>query len=177
MASKRRFAHRVKVDFEFSQSPARQPDVVACAHKVDDEPTVVLWRDQLGASPPYPIGDDTVVVSFTQAEWGCHLALGWKLPKHVIDLNCELRLASNGLKLPAGQSLLGFCRWLGIEAGDAAVKDAIPNRIIKGWPFTPEEKALILKYVGSDVDILALLFAWSSPILIMTAPSIAAIGL
>lgn len=158
MASKGRFAHRVLADYEFGQSPIRQPDVVCCAYKIDDEPTRVLWRDQLGPTPPYPIGDDTVVISFTQAEWSCHLALGWKLPKHVVDLNCELRLASNGLKLPAGQSLLGFCRWLGIEAGDAAVKDAIRSRIIKGWPFTPDEKAMILKYAGSDVDILTLLF-------------------
>ena len=99
-----------------------------------------MARSARPATPPYPIDDDTLVVSFTQAEWSCHLALRWKLPKHVIDLNCELRLASNGLKLPAGQSLLGFCRWLGVEAGDAAVKDAIRKRIIAGWPFTPEEK-------------------------------------
>jgi DNA polymerase I len=152
------FAHSVKVDKEFISRPGESPDVVCVAYKIDDEPTRVLWRDELGPTPPYPIGDDTVVISFTQAEWSCHLALGWKLPKHVVDLNCELRLASNGIKLPAGQSLLGFCRWLGIEAGDAAVKDAVRNRIIKGWPFTSEEKEMITKYAGSDVDVLALLF-------------------
>jgi DNA polymerase I len=157
------FTHRVKLDFEFISKSGERPDVVCCAFKVDDGPTRVLWRDELGPTPPYPIGDDTVVISFTQAEWSCHLALGWKLPKHILDMNCELRLASNGLKLPAGQSLLGFCRWLGVEAGDAAVKDAIRNRIIKGWPFTPEEKAMIRKYAGSDVDILALLFALIEP--------------
>jgi hypothetical protein len=153
-----RFAHRVFVDFEFVSRPGEWPDVVCCAYRIDDEPTCVLWRDRLESTPPYPIGDDTVVVSFTQAEWSCHLALYWKLPKHVIDLNCELRMLSNGFKLPAGHSLIGFCRWLGLDAGDAAIKDAIRTRIIKGWPFTPEEKDLILKYAGSDVDILALLF-------------------
>ena len=141
MTPSRRFAHLVRVDYEFVARPGQPPDVVCCAYKIDDEPTRVLWRHQLGAVPPYPIDDDTLVVSFTQAEWNCHLALRWKLPKHVIDLNCELRLLSNGLKLPAGQSLLGFCRWFGLEAGDAAVKDAIRARIIQGWPFTPEEKA------------------------------------
>jgi DNA polymerase-1 len=158
MANEGRFVHRVFVDFEFAQRPDKRPDVVCCAYKIDDQPTRIIWRDQLGETPPYPIGHDAVVVSFTQAEWSCHLALRWKLPKHVIDLNCELRLASNGLKLPAGQSLIGFCRWLGVEAGDAAVKDAIRGRIIAGGPFSPEEKAMILKYAGSDVDILALLF-------------------
>ena len=163
MASEGRFAHRVFVDFEFISRPGERPDVVCCAFKVDDEPTRVLWRDELGPTPPYPIDEDTAVISFTQAEWNCHLALAWALPKHVVDLNCELRLASNGLKLPAGQSLLGFCRWLGIEAGDAAVKDAVRNRIIKGWPFSPEEKAMILKYASSDVDVLALLFERIAP--------------
>jgi DNA polymerase I len=158
MANKARFAHRVFVDDEFVSKPGERPDVVCCAFRVDDEPTRILWRDELGDEPPYPTGDDTVVISFTQAEWSCHLALGWKLPAHAIDLNCELRLASNGLKMPAGQSLLGFCRWLGIEAGDAAIKDAVRARIMRGWPFTPEEKAMIIKYAGSDVDILVLLF-------------------
>ena len=68
------------------------------AFKVDDEPTRVLWRDELGPTPPYPIDEDTAVISFTQAEWNCHLALAWALPKHVVDLNCELRLTSNGLQ-------------------------------------------------------------------------------
>jgi DNA polymerase I len=163
MASKGRFAHRVFVDFEFVSPPGERPDVVCCAYRIDDGPTRVLWRDQLGLTPPYPIDDHTAVISFTQAEWSCHLTLSWKLPKHVVDLNCELRLASNGLRTPAGQSLLGFCRWFGIEAGDAAVKDAIRNRIIKGWPFAPEEKEMILKYAGSDVDILALLFERVEP--------------
>jgi hypothetical protein len=153
-----RFTHRVWVDFEFVSRPGEPPDVVCCAFKLDDAPTRVLWRDELGPKPPYPIDDDTAVVSFTQAEWSCHLALRWKLPKHVIDLNCELRMMSNGMKLPAGHSLIGFCRWLGLDAGDAAVKDAIRSRIIKGWPFTPEEKGLILKYAGSDVAVTALLF-------------------
>jgi DNA polymerase-1 len=163
MAGKARFAHRVKLDFEFISKSGERPKVLCCAYKIDGEPTRVLWHDELGPTPPYPIGDDTLVISFTQAEWSCHLALGWKLPKHIVDLNCELRLASNGLKLPAGQSLLGFCRWLGIEAGDAAVKDAVRNRIIKGGPFTPEEKAMIIKYAASDVDVLALLFALVEP--------------
>jgi hypothetical protein len=146
------------VDFEFVSKPGERPDVVCCAFKVDDEPTRVLWRDELGPAPPYPIADDTVVVSFTQAEWNCHLALRWAIPKRVVDLNCDLRLASNGLKLPAGQSLIGFARWQGIEAGDSAVKDAIRARIIQGWPFTPEEKDRILKYARSDVDLLRLLW-------------------
>ena len=152
------FAHRVLTDFEFVSRRGEKPDVVCCALKIDDEPTRVLWRDELGETPPYPIGANTIVVSFTQAEWSCHLALSWKLPAHAIDLNCELRLLSNGLKLPAGQSLIGFGRWLGLDAGDAAVKDGVRRRIIEGWPFSQDEKEMIVKYAAGDDDLLALIF-------------------
>jgi DNA polymerase-1 len=53
---------------------------------------------------------------------------------------------------------LGFCRWLGIDAGDVAIKDAMRDRIMRGWPFSPEQKAEIIKYAVSDVDVTRLLF-------------------
>jgi hypothetical protein len=52
------------------------------------------------------------------------------------------------------RSLLGFCEAFGIPAGDAAVKDAIRKRIMKGRPFTPEEEKQIKRYGGGDVDDL-----------------------
>ena len=40
-----------------------------------------LWRDQLGATPPFDVGPDTLFVCFVaNAECACHLALGWPLP-------------------------------------------------------------------------------------------------
>jgi len=32
------------------------------------------------------------------------------------------------------------------------------DRIMRGWPFTPEEQRLILEYCTSDVDALCRLF-------------------
>jgi hypothetical protein len=153
------FAHAVKADAEFIAKPGEQQHVICLAYRVDDESTCALWENELGSSPPYPIGDDSVFVCFTQAELTCHLAKGWPLPAHVIDLNCELRWMSNGLKLPAGYGLIGFCRWVGLEIGDAVAKDAIRDRIIRGAPFSATEIAMILRYCASDVDVTAELLA------------------
>jgi DNA polymerase I len=153
------FAYVVRADAEFIAKPGERPHVVCFAYKVNDAPTRALWEDELGSSPPYPIGDDSVFACFTQAELTCHLSKGWPLPAHVIDLNCELRWMANGLKLPNGHGLLGFCRWLGLDIGDAIAKDAIRTRIIQGGPFSSEEIGLILRYCASDVDVTAELLA------------------
>jgi hypothetical protein len=152
------FAHTVCADAEFIAKPGERPHVICLAYKIDDGSTHALWENELGPSPPYPIGDDSAFVCFTQAELTCHLAKGWPLPARVIDLNCELRWMSNGLKLPSGHGLLGFCRWLGLDIGDAVAKDAIRDRIMLGSPFSLAEIAMILRYCGSDVDVTAELF-------------------
>jgi hypothetical protein len=102
------FAHVVVADFEFIAGNGRHPDVVCLGFRVDGAPTLVHWRDDNGVwideegnvlsdEPPYPTGDDTLFVCFTQAELTCHLALSWPLPVHVLDLNCELRRLTAGL--------------------------------------------------------------------------------
>jgi hypothetical protein len=159
------FAHVVYADAEFIADAGERPKMVCLAYKVDDGPTQALWKTELGSAPPYPIGGDSVFVCFTQAELSCHLAQHWPLPARVIDLNCELRWMSNGIKLPDGHGLLGFCRWLGLDIGDAVAKDAIRDRIMRGFPFSSEEIARILHYCGSDVDATAALFAKALPYL------------
>ena len=41
-----------------------------------------------------------------------------------------------------------------VHAIGAKQKDAMRDRIMRGWPFTPEEQRLILEYCTSDVDAL-----------------------
>jgi DNA polymerase I-like protein with 3'-5' exonuclease and polymerase domains len=145
------FQYEVIADAEFLAAPGERPRVVCFAWKVNNGPTQSFWVDALGSAPPYPIGPDSVYVIFTQAELTCHLALGWPLPKNVIDLNSELRHMTSGRTLPKGHGLIGFLRWLDIEVGDAAAKDAIRDRIIRGFPFSPDEIEMILRYCRSDV--------------------------
>jgi hypothetical protein len=143
-------------DFEFISRPGERPDVVCLvAHELRSGRTLRLWRDQLGAAPPYRTDSGVLFVSFVaNAECACHLALGWPLPAKVLDLNPVFRNLTNGRSTPDGKGLLGALRYYGLDAIGAKQKDAMRDRILKGWPFTPEEQRRILEYCGSDVDAL-----------------------
>jgi hypothetical protein len=45
-------------------------------------------------------------------------------------------------------------RYYGLDAIGAKQKDAMQKRVMRGWPFTQEERAQILQYCESDVDAL-----------------------
>jgi hypothetical protein len=153
------FDEIVFADFEFIATPGERPDVVCLAwREASTGRTQCLWRDELGGVPPYRIDDKTLYVCFVgNAELGCHLALNWPLPKHVLDLNPVFRCITNGCTVPQGRGLLGAMAYYGLDAIDSKVKDDIRNRIIKGWPFTPDERKKILQYGASDVDAMVAL--------------------
>jgi hypothetical protein len=157
----RDFEQFIYADFEFISRHGERPDVVCLAWR--EEPggqTRCLWRDQLGAAPPYRTDDRVLFVCFVaNAELCCHLALNWPLPANVLDLSAEFRLFVNGRVVPEGKGLLGALAYFNFDRIDAKLKDATRDRIIKGWPFRPEECEQILRYGASDVDPLPLLFA------------------
>lgn len=100
-------------------------------------------------------GRGVVFVSFVaNAEIGCHLSLGWPAPAHVIDLSPAFRNITNGRRVPEGKGLLGALRYYGLDTITAEQKDAMRDRIMQGWPFTPEEMVKNLEYCLSDVDAL-----------------------
>jgi hypothetical protein len=49
---------------------------------------------------------------------------------------------------------LGALRYYGLDAIGAKQKEVMQKRIMRGWPFTQEERAQILRYCESDVDAL-----------------------
>ena len=144
-------------DFEFIAQPGEHPDVVCLvAHELRSGQTLRLWRDELGATPPYRTDAGALFVNFVaNAECACHLALGWPLPTRVLDLNPAFRNLTNGLPTPECKGLLGALRYYGFGNTDQKHKDAMRDRIIRGWPFTPEEQQKILDYCIGDVDDLA----------------------
>jgi hypothetical protein len=144
-------------DFEFISRPGEPPDVVCLvAHELRTGQTLRLWRDQLGAAPPYRTDARVLAVSYVEnAESLCHLALGWPRPKKVLDLSPAFRNITNGRRTPAGKGLIGALAYYGIPAIATKHKDAMRDRIIQGWPFTPAERESILKYCESDVEALA----------------------
>lgn len=133
--------------------PGEHPDVVCLvAHELRSGQTLRLWCDELGKQPPYRTDRSVLFVSFVaNAECGCHLALGWPLPAHVLDLSPAFRNLTNGRTTPEGKGLLGAQRYYGFDTIGTKQKDAARDRILRGPPFTPEEREWILDYCTSDV--------------------------
>jgi DNA polymerase-1 len=140
-------------DFEFISKPGEHPDVVClAAYELRSGQTFKLWRDELGATPPYRTDARALFVCFAAtAECACHLALGWPLPKKILDLSPAFRCVVNGREVPEGKGLLGALAYYGLESIGAKRKDAMRDRIIEGWPFSSEEQEKILNYCASDI--------------------------
>jgi DNA polymerase I len=156
------FEQIVYADCEFIAKPGERPDVVCAAWQ--DGQSHCLWRDRLGARPPYRIDDRTLFVCFVaNAELGCHLALDWPLPPHVLDLNTVFRSIVNGRVTPEGKGLLGALAYFGIDSIGSKRKDMMRERIMQGWPFAPNEQEEILQYAAGDVEPLPLLLAKMLP--------------
>jgi hypothetical protein len=143
------------VDFEFDQPEGARPVVVCLvAREFFTGRLLRCWEGEL-AAPPFDTGPDSLFVAFySSAEWGCHLALGWPLPARVLDLYVEFRCITSGRTRPNGSGLLGALSYFGLDALDAVEKDAMRQLVLRGGPWTVEEKRAILGYCQSDVDSL-----------------------
>jgi DNA polymerase I len=156
------FARVILEDFEFVTAPGERPDVVCMVfHDLGTGQTTRLWRDQLTDRLPYEDGPHTLVVSFVfNAEGACHLALGWPLPKNVLDLSAEFKCYVNGKGIPRkNQGLIGALQYFGLSSIAPKRKDAMRDRIMRGWPFTAEEREQILAYCAEDIEALRTLLS------------------
>jgi hypothetical protein len=146
-------------DFEFVSRPGEHPDVVClAARELRSGQTLRLWRktpQTIWPHPPYRTDKRVLFVSFVaNAECVCHLALGWPLPAHILDLSPIFRNLTNGRYTPEGKGLLGALRYYGFDTITPKQKDAMQKRVMQGWPFTPEEQVKISDYCAGDVDDL-----------------------
>ena len=147
-------------DFEFIAVPGERPDVVCMVfHSLRTGQTTRRWRTQLNDRLPYET-EGTLVVSFVfNAEGTCHLSLGQPLPTKVLDLSPEFKRHVNGKGISRkNQGLIGALQYFGLDTIAPKRKDAMRERIMKGWPFTAEEQKQILDYCAEDVDMLRQLF-------------------
>jgi DNA polymerase I len=97
------------VDFEFQANPGDRPvPVCLVAKELRSGRIIRQWENEFGVSPPYSIGHDSLFVAYyASAELGCHRALGWQDPVHILDLFTEFCDHTSGLPVPAGRGLLG----------------------------------------------------------------------
>jgi hypothetical protein len=145
------------VDFEFTALPGDRPrPICLVARELRSGCLLRHWiTTNTPKTPPYEIEPNALFVSFyASAEMGCHLALGWKMPAHVLDLYAEFRLKTSGLATPCVYSLLGALAYHGLDAIDGAEKETMRELAQRGSPYTEEERRALLNYCQSDVDAL-----------------------
>jgi DNA polymerase-1 len=158
------FKHIFCVDLEFQIKNGDRPwPVCMVVSDVVNRKTSRYWRDELLSlkQPPFEIGEDAVMVAYAaQAELGCFLALGWKLPVNVLDLYAEYRVETNGRRRHA--SLLSALASYGLAHIDAGEKEAMRDLVLRGG-WSRDEQQAILKYCESDVDALVALLPVMAP--------------
>jgi hypothetical protein len=157
------FEEAVLFDFEFNggtrnpRSDGNRPSVVCLvAWELRSGRRFRLWRDQLGKEPPYRTDNRTVFFAFyASAELTCHLSLGWKLPINIIDLFAEFRCLTNHSgdhQPPAG--LLAALDHFKLDSIEARTKEHWRDIVLRGGPWSDDERRGILDYCESDVAAL-----------------------
>src|SRR5208337_470788 len=145
-------------DFEFTPRPGDPPlPVCMVAQEYRTGRILRLWEDELRSrrEPPFPIGSDSLFVAyFAPAEFSCFLALGWPLPRRILDLFVEFRNRTNGLAPPHGAGLLGAMAWHGLDSLEGAEKKEMQELAIRGGPWSQVEREALLDYCQTDVEAL-----------------------
>ena len=100
-------------------------------------------------------GQDVLFVAYyASAELGCYRVLGWPMPQRILDLFTEFRARTNGLDPPAGNGLLGALAYFGLDSIGAVEKDNMRALVLRGPPWTEDERVAILDYCEGDVEAL-----------------------
>jgi hypothetical protein len=125
------------------------------------------WKSLFCEDPNLPLDNpldpDALYLTFmAAAEWSFFLAVGWTLPRNCVDFYIEFKNQISGLMPPPRfcqpkqrdkwrSSLLSVVQWCGLTARDPREKEAVRAVILRGHPFSREERELILDYCRDDV--------------------------
>jgi DNA polymerase I len=146
------------VDWEYPRSEGDPVWPVCCvARELRSGRVIPMWlADQAPPSCPYDTGPRSLYVGFSiMGDLGCHAALGWPMPHHVIDLFVEYRNISNGLVGLGHTGLVEVLQRYRLPHLAAAEKAAMIDLILAGGPWNAEDQAAILQYCASDTEALA----------------------
>jgi DNA polymerase-1 len=145
------------VDFEFTAPDGNTPRpicMVARRFSTGETKRVWLWDDP-PKQCPIPLGSEVIYVAYlASAEFSCHLALGWELPTHTLDLFVEFRHVTNGLNTPGGRGLLGALSWYGLGGISGTEKKEMRELAMRGGPYTEKEREDLVDYCQTDVDAM-----------------------
>ena len=110
------------------------------------------------------MGENSRSVAYhAPAEMGCHIILDWSFPKSLLDLFCEFRCQTNGLRLPVKNNLLGALSIHGLEHIPLVEKEGMRELTLRGEPFRDAERHALLDYCQTDVDELVALLPEMAP--------------
>jgi DNA polymerase-1 len=149
------------VDFEFIASSGGRPTPVCMvAWELKSGRKLRLWLDQFGPRPPFSIDADALFVAyFASAELGCFKVLDWPMPARILDLFVEFRNSTNLLQgkgcKSIESSLLGALSAHGLDTIGAIEKEEMRGLVLRGGPWSSEERTATLNYCTSDVAALA----------------------
>src|SRR5205809_2369922 len=145
------------VDFEFRQLPGELPTpICVVTTELNSSRWVRLFTNEMPSTAPYSTDDDSLFIAFAaSADLLCHIALGWELPTHVLDLFAEFRVITNSIdKVDQRASLLSALSYFHIPHITSGQKDQMRSLSERGGPWTESERASLLRYCESDVVAL-----------------------
>jgi DNA polymerase-1 len=126
-----------------------------CAKDILSNESWELWLGEFPSEPPFPLDATTLFVAFNaSAEIRTFKMLGWPAPLRVLDLFAEFCDHRNGRDGETSRSLLSALAFYGLDSSGTVYKKQMIDRILKGAPFTAEERREICDYCWSDVYAL-----------------------
>jgi DNA polymerase family A len=138
--------------------------VCVCAKDLISNESWEIWLGEFPDRPPFPLDETTLFIAFNaSAEVRTFMALGWPAPARILDLFAEFCDHRNGRDGETSRSLLSALTHFGLDSIGAVFKKQMIDRILKGGPFTAEERCEILDYCWSDVYALERLLAAMLP--------------
>lgn len=116
-----------------------------------------LWHNELGPVPPFSIGPEILFVAFyASAEAGFFKAMGWPAPVRVLDLCVEYRNRYNCLStIDPRRNLISALTQHKLSSIGLEEKREMIALVLRGGPYTWEERGAILDYCESDVEALS----------------------
>jgi DNA polymerase family A len=168
-----RFGNVYVVDTEYYDEAGlpngRVVPVALQAYEVRSSQWVSVFFEKRSSSYDNPLDPNALFLTFNaSAEWNCFLSLGWALPRNCIDFYIEFKNQVSALKPPPqfrqprnpdkwNSSLLAVARWCGVPVRAAMDKRAARDLILRGHPYSAEDREFVLDYCGDDVLDTALI--------------------